>query len=253
MEEEQRLELEALESIYGEEFQLISTEIPLKFKILFEDIEEESTSEDRPLISIIFTFPENYPETAPEVEIDEIKQFQEDAHNLIEKFILQSCDELIGTPMIYSVIDVLKEYIEENKDTLLLTELQKQAEKDGSMHLKMLAEKEKQRALENQKKETKVSEAELEEREKKRRENIELVTKDIFQAWNENFLKEMQKDKVEQNIKQTGKAYFMENDKSLDLNIAAGEEVLQNLENIQISEEDLYLEEEDLSGFSDED
>ena len=110
-EEEQEQELEALESIYPEELEILSREKPLKFQIAVksqlvdpfaddavddnadnddDDAKDRSGEAEIPAAECLleFTLPETYPDALPEMEVvdpDESNLDEEDVKGLLDK------------------------------------------------------------------------------------------------------------------------------------------------------------------------
>lgn len=76
--EEQKSEIEALESIYYGDFQLLSTEPQYKFSIPIKTEEYEPDSENDLSCDLVITYTSKYPEESPIIEIENPENFEKD-------------------------------------------------------------------------------------------------------------------------------------------------------------------------------
>ncbi|KAG0302937.1 RWD domain-containing protein 1 [Dissophora globulifera] len=115
--EEQANELEALQSIYPDEYEEISTD-PGEFTILI--VPDEQDGDDSYSLKLHVTYTKTYPDTLPEFSIDmEETQLDEEDFNTIMKNVTESAEEAIGMGMVFSMAstarDSLTEIIQANK------------------------------------------------------------------------------------------------------------------------------------------
>ncbi|KAF9413234.1 RWD domain-containing protein 1 [Podila epigama] len=196
--EEQANELEALQSIYPDEYEEISTD-PGEFTIRI--VPEEQDGDEIYSMKLHVKYTETYPDTLPEFSIDmEEGELEQEDFDTIMKKVTESGEEAIGMGMVFSMASTAK-------DTL--TEII---------------------AFNKEKREREIEEAiqrEMEEEEKKKQGTK--VTKELFAAWKTAFDAEMtEKERLEKGLKKddpkslkpTGRQLF-ERDHSLAKSDAA--------------------------------
>lgn len=106
--EDQIEELEALRSIFENEFTDISKDPPC-FMIKLQDVQLNSP------ISLKFTLPMEYPDISPVIEIPIRNQvLSAENHKQLSEFLLEKCEESLGMGMIFSVVDAAQQWINEN-------------------------------------------------------------------------------------------------------------------------------------------
>ncbi|KAG0262979.1 RWD domain-containing protein 1 [Mortierella polycephala] len=116
--EEQTNELEALQSIYPDEYEEISTD-PAEFSILIEP--EEQDDENIYNMKLHVKYTATYPDTLPEFSIEMLDEEldQEDSDTILCK-VTEAAEEAIGMGMVFSMAstakDTLSEIIINNKD-----------------------------------------------------------------------------------------------------------------------------------------
>ncbi|KAF9961815.1 RWD domain-containing protein 1 [Mortierella alpina] len=109
--EEQTNELEALQSIYPDEYEEISTD-PGEFSILIEP--EEQDGEDIYSLKLHVKYTETYPDTLPEfsIETNEGELEQEDYDTIMRK-VTEAAEEAIGMGMVFSMASTAKDSLTE--------------------------------------------------------------------------------------------------------------------------------------------
>lgn len=106
--EDQIEELEALRSIFENEFTDISKDPPC-FMIKLQDVQLNSA------ISLKFTLPVEYPDISPVIEIPVRNQLlSAEEHKQLVGFLQEKCEESLGMGMIFSVVDAAQQWINEN-------------------------------------------------------------------------------------------------------------------------------------------
>ena len=110
--EEQREEVESLKSIFPDEFSEISA-FPPTFMIRIDDVDISSNVSS---LQLKISFPPKYPDEIPSIEIPNRssampKEFIEE----LIAYLQGSCEEYLGMPVIFGVVDSAKEWIMENK------------------------------------------------------------------------------------------------------------------------------------------
>jgi len=181
--EEQQQELEALESIYFEEFEKINDEPPsFRIKIDAED-PYEIYGDDEPHDTIkcylYIEYPSTYPEVKPVMEIQDYEGLDEsDISSLLEE-LDQAAEENLGMGMVFTLSSQLKETLDN-----LAVERKEQKER----------EEEERRKRE-------------EEEERKKHEGTK-VTVESFLAWKAKFEQEQKELEEENQLKQKKKNEF---------------------------------------------
>ena len=229
--EEQSQEVEALESIFPNEIEILATEPFHKLRFTIKSENYENDPDNEAMIVLTFTFNEAYPNDVPEFEIEESENLNDEQDAL--DFLTSQAKENLGMPMIYTLISGLIEKL--NKDN-------------------------------DQRKEDEANEKERREREKeaeelKRFEGTK-VTVESFLKWKADFDKEMselkRKKEEKANKKTTGKQLFERDDKLFesDLQLLNEEAVVEVDESLFQNLDDLDLDddgEEYVPDFGDDD
>jgi len=111
-EEDQENEIEALMSMFeeGKEFERISR---AEYKLI---LVPHPTGEEENHVGVTFhvTYTPEYPDTAPEWDLEDIKGLPDEKVNALKEKIEESINEGLGMVMIYTVCDVIKDYLLEN-------------------------------------------------------------------------------------------------------------------------------------------
>jgi len=201
--EEQSTEIEALESIYPSELNMISSEPPYAFSIYIKsEAYENSEGNDGYCCTLKIIFTEKYPESVPLVEIvgeDEENPASPDETNLeddditdLKSLIVSTAGENTGMAMVFTLVTAALEWMNELWDKRI---------------------KDKEEAEER-----KIREAE--EAEMKRFEGTR-VTEETFAVWKASFDLEMamlnkdkDSEKDKENRRLTGRELFLK-DKTL--------------------------------------
>ncbi|CAD7955724.1 unnamed protein product [Amoebophrya sp. A120] len=113
-EEEQALELEALQSIFVHDGEL-EVVAPDNFilKLLPHPEEDE---ENHVEVKLEIRYPSTYPEVLPEIEIKDKKGLNNDKMAKVQALITATSEENAGMPMIYMVAEALQEFLRENNE-----------------------------------------------------------------------------------------------------------------------------------------
>jgi len=223
--EEQRNELEAIESIYEDSFTVVS-EQPTSFTIT---VTSDLTGEDDEMVeaTLKFTYVEKYPDEPPLWEIDSQENLEDSDVEDILTFLQQQAEENLGMVMIFTLVSAVQEKLNEIVD---------------------------------QKKNRREEEAKRKEREAEEAEKVlfqgTVVTIENFLAWKATFEHEMfelkrKKQKEEEQsgkIKLTGKQLF-ETDHNLDTsdiqfledtgnNVEVDESLFQDIDDLDLDDDD---------------
>mgnify|MGYP002715729748 FL=1 len=187
--EEQNSELEALESIYCGELEVLGND-PHKFSIQVKSEEYDGDNGEGLACTIKFTFTPKYPEEIPLIEIIEVDNFRDNYEEELENKLLEDANENLNMAMIFTLVSTAQEWLNNKWD-----EFKKEKELEAERRLK-----------------------EVEEEEMKRFEGTR-VTVETFLKWKMAFIEEMGLLKKElkedkECKKLTGKELFMQ-DKTL--------------------------------------
>lgn len=222
--EEQRNELEAIESIYPDSFTVLS-EDPTSFTITVTSDAGENGETVETLLK--FTYVEKYPDEPPLWEIQSQENLEDTDVEEILTLLQQQAEENLGMVMIFTLVTAVQEKLNEIVDAI-----------------KTRREEEKRR-----------KEKEAEEAEKKAFQGT-VVTIENFLAWKATFEQEMceirkKRQKEEEQAgknKLTGKQLF-ETDHNLDTsdiqfledagnNVEVDESLFQDMEDLDLDEDD---------------
>ncbi|KAI1935683.1 Protein gir2 [Ophidiomyces ophidiicola] len=169
--EDQQEEKETLKSIFPDEIADIS-EDSYRISVTLDVSHHGEDYSDPPILILQVTYPEDYPDVAPRLEISAPPNspkyphfdIQEDRDRLLD-LLTSTVEENLGMAMVFTLVDILKEGAE-----LLVSE----------RHAAVEAQKE--------------VEAAKAEEEENRKFQGEAVTRDSFLAWREKFRREMEEE-----------------------------------------------------------
>ncbi|CAM9937686.1 unnamed protein product [Ectocarpus sp. 12 AP-2014] len=250
-EEEQSMELEALEAIYADLFSIVS-EKPLEWKVHLEPTEGGEGEVNHVGIDFTCRIPERYPDEAPGVEVEATKGLTPKQIEELQALAKTQAEENVGMAMGYTIAEGLKEWLADNNVPSAV---------DGSMHgemLRRMAEGDRDRRKVEQVKEAEAkARAEDEEDDEtiRRRRQIDgtPVTIESFKAWQTAFELEMRGGKAiaEEQVakKPSGKEMFLRHLVAEEAEVAEGEEE----DDVMVGDEGAFLDEEDLDDLSDDD
>ncbi|XP_031632873.1 RWD domain-containing protein 1 [Contarinia nasturtii] len=224
--EDQANEIEALESIYCNDIEVVSTS-PHNFSITISTEEYDAETDSNGLsCQLVFTYTEKYPDSAPLVEIESPINFEDDFEEKLLEHISETINENLGIEMIFSLVSSAQEWLNVKWDDYKKIE--------------------ESRAQQKQR--------ELEEAERKKFEGTR-VSVETFLKWRNEFERDtglVEKREKQATKKLTGRELFMQdktlNESDLKFLEAAGEPI----ENVKI-DESLFQNLEDLEFGSDDD
>jgi len=109
--EDQQNEIEALDSIYCGDMEIMTTEPFHQFKIPIAT--EEYTDEDQNGVKVylLFTYTEKYPDEAPEVDIEDSINLEDDSRKKLLDNISNTINENLGMEMIFTLVSTAQEWI----------------------------------------------------------------------------------------------------------------------------------------------
>ncbi|KAK2964173.1 putative RWD domain containing protein [Blattamonas nauphoetae] len=110
--EEQEMEIEALKSIFTEELTEINAD-PFRFSLF---IETENEKQEPISCTLKFGFPPGYPsDEIPHLEVSNMKGVYESKSETIMTEVKQFCNDLLGSQAIFTLVDRVKELLEEHQ------------------------------------------------------------------------------------------------------------------------------------------
>lgn len=225
--EEQTNEIEALESIYPDEFEILDTDPHHKFKICVKSEGSEPYADllvEPAEIILNFEYTSNYPDEPPVMEVIPVENIEDEELEDLRTELVEQCEENIGMVMVFTLVSYSLEWLSNHKESLA------RSAKD---------ELEKKKLI-------------LEEAERKKFEGTRVCV-ETFLAWKAKFDAELSalrcddKDD-EKNKKLTGRELFMK-DKTLnesDLSflgegeseVTVDESLFQDLDDLDLEDDD---------------
>lgn len=219
--EEQTNEIEALESIYPDEFTVLSEEPFHTFRIIVSS-EETDDEENGPLqVTLQFTYTSTYPDAAPEYQVIPDEALEESNVETLNQLLEEQIEENLGMAMVFALVSATQEFLNQMIDDL---KKEKKQQLEREEEAKRLAEEERDKLLKGTP-----------------------VTIESFLSWKEEFDREIAelKNKKQQqegsNKKLTGKELFM-TDKNLD---TSDMDLLDESDKVEV-DESLFQEIDDL-------
>ncbi|KAG7190949.1 hypothetical protein KM043_007000 [Ampulex compressa] len=221
--DEQRNEIEALESIYCGELEILATEPLYAFAIPIKTSEYEPESNNGLSCRLEFTYTSKYPEEPLLISIEEQENFEDGSDEELKEHLAEQMNENLGMVMVFTLVSAAQEWLNVQWDKIKLKREERAAEK-------LRAE---------------------EEAERKRFEGTR-VTVETFLSWKEKFDEEMGYTKRREMAdregkKLTGKELFM-TDKTLDQSdlkflddgdaVKVDESLFQNLDDLDLEDDD---------------
>ncbi|KAJ8919825.1 hypothetical protein NQ315_006354 [Exocentrus adspersus] len=225
--EEQKSEIEALESIYYGDFQLLASEPQYKFSVPLKTEEYEPDSESGLCCDLVVTYTSKYPEEAPVIEIENPVNFEDDYEKELLRYLGEQVQENLGMVMIFTLASAAQEWL-----NVKWEEIKRGNDERAALKLKQ-----------------------EEEAEMKRFEGTR-VTVETFMKWKQQFEDEMgitkKRELLEKEGKKlTGRELFM-SDKTLnesDLKFLAEGDAVKVDESLFQDLDDLDLDDDDDEDF----
>jgi len=220
--EEQKDEIEALESIYSEEIDILG-ESPHRFTI---PIKTEDYDEDEGIgrfVLLKFTFTPTYPSKAPEVEFEDSENLEDEHLDEMREEINKQIEENLGMPMAFTIVSACIEWLGEKNDQI------KREEEEAIQRRKEAEEEEERKKLEGTK-----------------------VTIESFLAWKAEFDRErLEKKGAKEKVgkeKLSGRELFMQdttlNDSDIkfladtgDTAVTVDESLFEDLDDLDLDDE----------------
>lgn len=108
--EEQQNEIEAIQSIYPQEYNEISSN-PRCFSIEVKTEDYGEDSEDGAMCEVKFTFTECYPDEVPYLEIVRYANIDDEDKRELEDYLQSQASENIGMVMVFTLVSALQEQL----------------------------------------------------------------------------------------------------------------------------------------------
>jgi hypothetical protein len=108
--EEQKGEIEALESIYYGDLTIYNTEPYYKFSIPIKSEEFDPEVENTGLAcDLVFTYTPKYPEESPIIEIENAENFEDECETELLSYLREQVEENLGMVMIFTLVSSAQE------------------------------------------------------------------------------------------------------------------------------------------------
>ncbi|XP_033344341.1 RWD domain-containing protein 1 [Bombus vosnesenskii] len=220
--DEQHNEIEALESIYCGELEILAVEPFYTFSIPIKTEEYEPGTGNGLSCSLEFTYTEKYPDESLLISIEEHENFEEGNAEKLKEHLMEQMNENLGMVMVFTLVSAAQEWLNVQWDKIKL-----KREESAAQKLR-----------------------EEEEAERKKFEGTR-VTVETFLSWKEKFDEEMgytkRREMAEREGKKlTGRELFM-TDKTLDQSdlkfldddsVKVDESLFQNLDDLDLEDDD---------------
>ncbi|XP_012254107.2 RWD domain-containing protein 1 [Athalia rosae] len=221
--DEQINEIEALDSIYCGDMEIIAKQPFYKFSIPIKSEEYELDTKNGLACRLEFTYTAKYPEEPLIIDVEDQENFEDGDKDKIKEHLAEQMNENLGMVMVFTLVSAAQEWLNVQWDKIKMDREHKAA-------LKLKEE---------------------EEAERKRFEGTR-VTVETFLTWKEKFDEEMgitkRREIAEREGKKlTGRELFM-TDKTLDQSdlkflddgdaVKVDESLFQNLEDLDLDDDD---------------
>ncbi|XP_063906894.1 RWD domain-containing protein 1 [Zophobas morio] len=139
--EEQKGEIEALESIYYGDLQILATEPLHKFSVPIKSEEYDPEIENTGLsCDLVFTYTPKYPEESPEISIENSENFEDQYETELLDFLREQVQENLGMVMIFTLVSSAQEWL-----NVRFEEVKKTRDEETARKLKEEEEAERKR------------------------------------------------------------------------------------------------------------
>jgi len=135
--EEQEMEAEALEAIFGDNFVVIESEPLQKWAVrVFPETGDENSDENHVGCELLVTLPKHYPESSPpNLQIKILKGLADEHRVLLEERASAEAVANESIPCIFAVAETVREWLVENNEKGL---------DDVSMHAQMMRKRQEE-------------------------------------------------------------------------------------------------------------
>ncbi|XP_038048027.1 RWD domain-containing protein 1-like [Patiria miniata] len=113
--EEQTNEIAALESIYPEEFSVLSDD-PHSFRITVRSEDTGNEEDEIYSATLEFTYTPTYPDEAPLYEVTEDGNVEEEDRDKITEILQQQIEENLGMAMVFTLVSATQEFLNNKVD-----------------------------------------------------------------------------------------------------------------------------------------
>lgn len=223
--QEQSDEIEAIESIYSEEIDVLNDN-PHRFTIPVKTEEYDEDTGDGMWVLLKFTFPDTYPDVGTEVEFEESEGIDYEQLEDLKEHMKGVVEENLGMPMVFTIVSDVIEWLGETNDRL---------------------KREAEEAIQKQK--------DIEDEEERKKLEGTKVTIESFLAWKAIFDVEMREQKgiveltKKEKMKKNGRELFMTdmtlNDSDMkflaetgDVAITVDESLFDDMDDLDIDSDD---------------
>ncbi|KAL8005788.1 putative RWD domain, ZC3H15/TMA46 family protein [Plasmopara halstedii] len=172
--EEQAMEMEALEAIYMDDFTKLSDK-PLTYQV--HVVPNQDGDSNFVALQLKAKIPEKYPDLEPEIEVIVLKGLVDRQVKEIKQLLAQQIEENMGTAMMYTLTEAVREYLVENN----------REGNDGSEHQEMLRRMELKKVAEEKVEAEKLEQANVKGEGNQREFHGTPVTVETFAAWKAKF------------------------------------------------------------------
>lgn len=230
--EEQNNEIEALESIYPDELEVVEVEPFHIFNVVIKPTELQDTDETASC-TVQFQYVSNYPDVPPIFKITDMENLDDEHEDVLNDLVYEQISENLGMAMVFTIVSAIQEKIASIVEDRARLEIE----------------------------ETERIEKEKEEAEQKRFEGTKVCV-ETFMAWKTKFDAEMNELKSRK-VKETpepkglsGKELFMKDDtliesdmiflQSEDADVEVDESLFQDMDDLDIEDDnDLDIDNSD--------
>lgn len=233
---EQADEIEALESIYMENFAVVEESPLTKIRLLLEpERDYGDEAEDAVMfvsLKLFCTFPDTYPDVMPEITVEPVKGIDERQVRQLTDKLAAEAEASVGLAMVFNLAEVAKDWLTENNKDMDESAYQDMLERMG--HKDESSGGAKAAAAPEEEEDDDFTKA-------RRLTDGKPVTPDSWKKWFDNFIKETRASKVVSD-KATGRELFERNDASVDKFKETEDKLDAEIELTGANEEDLFVE-----------
>uniref|UniRef100_A0A6M2E527 RWD domain-containing protein n=1 Tax=Amblyomma tuberculatum TaxID=48802 RepID=A0A6M2E527_9ACAR len=116
--EEQKNEIEALESIYPSELEIVETDPYHAFTIDIKADASEGPEDEQMSVKLKFTYVPRYPEEGPLIEAVEYENMTEEDIDALMTILKEQVQENVGMVMIFTLVSASTEWLNQHTETV---------------------------------------------------------------------------------------------------------------------------------------